>query len=376
MREPDPTLSEQWSSWDAEPRLPPTWPGLEDDRHAEGFHIDRKGVKSVAGRITNLALRGYPFWHGDMGRPDMHWALPRELSALFNTAEYYVHDFWSDLHTEIGMAGMLIERAATRYDLAENPELGDIPLDQLDDRLVSQLKGDPPADILHEPSDLYPNVSVSLELPKGISYGVDNMTADKLKEDLGHLDLWIDTVRFEERAESLVELAHLIRLRAQDLNDAPWYGEAAAKAQGALRQIYGNITSLAAVCGRIAAAARWYEQIAAWCKENFVRLADPDRGGWDEFWDFGGTPGSRTRDFLEEPNNGFMQVYELMPKRISMDLPGLLVDDAGLAEMRRMVRWVETRPKETDFLKENDAGWLEWHKPRLPAYEEAERRYG
>ena len=69
-------------------------------------------------------------------------------------------------------------------------------------------------------------------------------------------------------AASLVELANTLPLRAQDLRDAPWHREAADMAQGALRQIHGNVTALAATAGTLNAAAERYKEIVHWCSQK------------------------------------------------------------------------------------------------------------
>ncbi|MFI6604786.1 WXG100 family type VII secretion target [Nonomuraea sp. NPDC050536] len=378
VREPNPTPADQWSQWDTNPTIPGSWPGL-DAEHKDGFEIERRGVLAVSGKLVNLAMSARqltPYYYYGGGGFDLHWTLLRELDKLVSRAQYAVFSFWGDLHEEAGMAGLLIERASQQYDLADQPRLGDIPLSELDKRVVGMMPGDPPSHILGEPSEFYPNGGVTLELPKAIDYGVGNMTAAKAKEDLERYLPPADARRCDQAADSLVELANTLQGRAQDLRDAPWRGAAADNAQTALRQIYASATALASVSGKLAAANRNVEQVFNWCRENFERVADPDRGGWDEFWDFGGTPDSRTRDFLAGPNKQLMEIYDAMPKRIHQDLPGLMVTDKSLATFREQVHWVETRPKNSQWQKDNDKGWLEDNKPILEGYEEAEKKYG
>ncbi|WP_214318963.1 WXG100 family type VII secretion target [Nonomuraea sediminis] len=337
-------------------------------------------MKAVSGNLVKLAISSQqftPLYGG--GSWNLHWTLLRELNTLLSTAQYAAFSFWGDLYEEAGMAGLLIERASQRYDLAEQPLLGDIPRATLDQRIVGMMTGDPPAHVLgDEPSDIYPNGGATLELPKAIDYGVGNMTAAKAKEDLlVYPPLTpVGADSYVQAADSLVELAHTVQGRAQDLRDAPWHGAAADKAQTALRQIYASATGLAAVCGKLAAASKGFDEVLTWCRENFERVADPDRGGWDEFWDMGGTPDSRTRDFLSGPNRQLMEIYYAMPKRIQEDLPGLMVTDQSLADLRERKNMVKTRPKTSKWFKENDKAWLEHHNPILEGYEEAEKAYG
>ncbi|WP_049559341.1 hypothetical protein [Nonomuraea sp. SBT364] len=382
MREPEPTPADQWSRWETEPDVPGYWPGLGAEHHTGGFEIDRRGVKAVAGKLVDAAIDVSKFAHLHHAGPfvygEMHWALPRELGRQLGYATTTVAHFWADLHAEIGMAGLLIERACTRYDLADKPKLGDIPLGRLDDRLVGMIPGDAPSSVLPALSTLYPNGGISLELPGSIDYGVGNMTAARVKEDLTALPYGDGSGPgpYDQMPESLVELANKLMGRAQDLRDAPWYGEAADMAQTALRQIYANATALAALTAGLNTATLRFEQVAHWCRENFQRLADPDRGGWDEFWDLGGTADSRTGSFLAKANEELFDVYRLMPKRIKQDLPGLMVTDESLAEFRLRVRNVETRPKDSEWLADNDRGWLETHRPVLRGQELAEETYG
>jgi hypothetical protein len=381
MDEPEPTPADQWSQWETDPKIPSYWPGLGNEHRGDGFEIDRRGVKVVSGKLVNLAvdISKYDYLYAvDYILPGTHWALPRDLSFLFSDADQAVHDFWKDLHAEVGMAGLLIERAATNYQLADDPRLGDLPISRLDERLVEMMPGDAPSSVLTAPSALYPSGSVTLQLPKAVDYGVGQMTAEKAAQDIAYFYHGGngDQGFYEQMADSLVELANTLQLRAQDLRDSPWRGEAADNGQAALRQIYGNATALAALVGNLSAARSRFWEITDWCYKNFEQMADPDRSGWNEFWDLGGTADSRTRSFLAQANNEFLDVYRMMPKQIKEDLPGLLVTDASLAEFRKMVHDVETRPKDSTFLKKNDSAWLHDNRPILQGYEQAEKNYG
>jgi hypothetical protein len=281
---------------------------------------------------------------------------------------------WNDLHAEIGMAGLLIERACARYDLADTPQLGDIPLT----RFAQRIPGTDGKGLLGyggRPSKLYPNGSHVLELPE-IDYGVGDMTAAKAVQDFSHSTFWLYgdvPTYFDEMAGSLVERANTLPRRAQDLRDSPWHGEAADLAQGALRQIYANVTALAATAGSLNAAARRFTEVTSWCSANFEQVVDPHRGDWDELWDFGGSADSRTRSFLAEANNEFLDVYRLMPKRIKQDLPGLLVTDQMATDLRADVERMHNVPHE---LAESSMAWLAAGTPLLAAYEQAEKEYG
>lgn len=379
MREPNPTPAELWSHWEPRPSPPLHWPGLEPAR-ADGLEIDRTGVRSVAGKLVKLAAAApaHDYLYASvLVLPDTHWPLPRELSEVFNLADAAVHTFWKDLHMEVGMAGLLIERCSTRYDLGEQPLLGDIPIAQLDKRLVGMMPGDAPSSVLGEPSERYPVGRVTLELRNNVDYSVGQITAEQAKEDIASFPRNDGLQQFHHQiAESLVELAHAVWGHSQDLRQSPWHGAAADKAQEALRQIYGNVTCLAAFCGRMGDAIARFKEVTDWCRKNFEQQADPDRGGWDEFWDLGGTADSRTRAFLAEADIEFMKVYEMMPKYLQEDLPGLLVTDQSLAEFQARADMVRTRPKDSEWLTHNDREWLAHYVPLLHGYERAEKNYG
>ncbi|GLW11213.1 hypothetical protein Misp01_63410 [Microtetraspora sp. NBRC 13810] len=379
MSDPNPTAADEWTQWDTHPSPPAYWPGLGDE-HRRGFEIDRRGVKVVAGGLLKLATATtrYDAYPRDYGLNDDHWALPREIGRLLVKAENVFASYWRDLHCETGMAGLLIERASQRYDLADQPLLGDIPMAELDRRVIGLLSGDLPSSLLGELSEFYPNGSESLELPGAIDYGVGNMTAEKAKQDLIPYPVFGTSglMSFGPAGDALAELSYALVGRAQDLRDAPWIGDAADRAQNALRQIHGNATALAAVAARLDTAATRFKEVAEWCRDNFERAVDPDRSGWDEFWDLGGTPDSRTRSFLAAPNSAFNDIYDNMPKLLTQDLPGLLVTDQKLTDLRESLQRVRTRPKTSEFLKENDAAFMVSRGRTLEGYEEAEKAFG
>jgi hypothetical protein len=375
MREPQPTPADQWSSWETDPKNPGSWPGLGLE-HAEGFEIDRGGVKVVAGRLVELAVNATDFDRSDATRyGGFHWNLAYQLHGLFADADWAVSQFWGDVHAETGMAGLLIERAAANYKLADEPLLGDLPLDRLQERvqeLSSSGRG------LRGPSEIYPNGSVSLVLPKAVEYGVGDMTAEQAKQDIEALALHgihRDPRDYKQMADSLVELANNLQLRAQDLRDSPWRGAAADNAQTALRQVYGNVTALAASTGALGNATSRFAEVIDWCRKNFETMADPDRSGWDEFWDFGGTADSRARSFLTQANNEFLTVYEMLPKKIQENLPGLLVTDENYTKLKWNIQDIQEGildsgrgAMDNPLLKQLDH--------TLAGYERAEETYG
>ncbi|MGR6912939.1 hypothetical protein ACU635_01630 [[Actinomadura] parvosata] len=377
MSEPQPTPADQWSTWETKPEIPGYWPGLGLEQ-AGGFEIHRDGVRSVAGGLVKLAVRAGDFAFSDATHYDLaglRWSLPRELHAILTDADRAVALFWSDLHAETGMAGLLIERAAANYRLADQPLLGDLPLDRLDER-VEELHPDGRG--VRGPSELYPNGRISLRLPRAGDYGVGDMTANQAKLDIEALVRHgggRDPHDYERMAEALVELANKLQLRAQDLRDAPWHGAAADNAQTALRQIYGNATALAAVTGALAGASRRFAEIVHWCHRNFETMADPDRGGWEEFWDLGGTADSRARSFLAQANDEFMAVYDLVPEQIQENLPGLLVTDESHTELKWRIQDIQESILDSGR-NDMDSPWLRDLDLRLAAYERAEETYG
>ncbi|MEV4569140.1 hypothetical protein AB0K12_35665 [Nonomuraea sp. NPDC049419] len=374
MREPEPTAADQWSTWPTEPEPPRCWPGLGDEHRGDGFHIDRKGVKSVAGQIVGLSFGMRRFdgvQDAGPGVPEGEWLLPYHLGLMLSSAAHAVDVFWRDLHAEVGVAGLLIERASSRYDLADDPKLGDVPDSTLKERLP--ITGD-----RNHLSDLYPNGSIDLKLP-GTSYDVGHLTASQAQWSVSTLPSAAGAAGmiFGRMPEPLVDVANLLLRRAQDLRDAPWYGAAADRAQGVLRQIYANATALAAVSGRLDAAARSFVEISDWCRKNFERVADPDRGVLHETFDFGGTPDSRARDFLARANSAYMEVYDSMPKRIAEDLPGLQVTDRDVGAEGR--RFLELRLRAEESLADNLADGPQWwvdHEEVFEGRRQAEKEYG
>ncbi|MGW0801695.1 hypothetical protein [Nonomuraea sp. NPDC002799] len=383
MLEPEPTPADQWSRWDAKPTIPSYWPGLGYEHQSEGFEIDRNGVRIVSGQLVKMARPvldyGSP-WPGSKSPLGIQWALPRELDVLLSRASTQATNFWVDLHAEVGMAGLLISRVATNYQLGDDPRLGDLPIDQLDQRLVDMMPGDAPSHVFTATSDLYPNGTDTFQLPAGIDYGVGHMSAEMAMQDIAQFPYFggypEDQGWLKQMADSVVEVTHTLLLRAQDLRDAPWRGAAADVAQSALRQIYANATALAATVGSLDAATFRFQQIADWCYKNFDKAADPNRSDWDDYWDGGDTADGRAQKFLEQANQKFFEVRDMMPKQIKEDLPGLMVTDELVNELRESAQNVATRPKDSEFLKENDAAWQKHWLPILQGAELAEEKYG
>ncbi|WP_043630940.1 hypothetical protein [Nonomuraea candida] len=377
MREPQPTPADQWSVWETEPQIPSYWPGLGLERE-DGFEIHRGSVRGVAGRLVGMAVSAGDFDSSHAttyGLSGLHWNLPRELHAILTVADRAVTDFWGDVYAETGMAGLLIERAAGNYQLVDQAVLGDLPLDRLEER-IQELA---PGGRLRGASEMYPNGGVSLELPRAVDHGIGDMTAELARRDIEALAMYgvyRDPHSYRQMADALVELANTLQLRAQDLRDSPWYGDAADNAQEALRQIYGNVTALAASAGALSSAAGRFAEIIEWCRANFETMVDPDRSGWDEFWDLGGTANSRARGFLAQANDEFLNVYDMLPKRIQENLPGLLVTDESLARLKGRVQESQESILDNPGRGDMNQPWLRQMEHILTGYERAEENYG
>ncbi|MGW0801700.1 hypothetical protein [Nonomuraea sp. NPDC002799] len=383
MLEPEPTPADQWSRWDTKPTVPTYWPGFGNEHRSEGFEIDRKGVRVVAARLLKAAVGTGDYDDSSAGGLvpyGIQWALPRELDELFALADVRVRDFWRDLHAEVGMAGLLINRSATNYQLGDDPRLGDLPLHDLDTLHRDIMPGEAPGSVFmtSTPSELYPNGSETLQLPASIDYGVGQMTAEMAMQDIAKFfhgfSGTLDT--YKPMADSLVELANTVQLRAQDLRDAPWRGEAADIAQSALRQIYANATALAAIVGGLIGARARFKEITDWCYQNFEQMADPDRSDMDDLLDAGDTADSRTRSFLEQANKEFFGVRDMMPKQIKEDLPGLMVTDSHVNDLRAYAEETASRSTDSERLKQEDADWQKQYLPILQGSERAEEKYG
>ncbi|MGW0808415.1 hypothetical protein [Nonomuraea sp. NPDC002799] len=370
MREPEPKPADQWSRWGTTPTIPGSWPGLGFEHQGDGFEIDRAGVHVVARQLLNLAFDAVKYddvWVDSYVLPAATWELPSDLCRLMGDADQLIHDFWRDLHSEVGMAGLLIDRAATNYRLGDDPRLGDLSDAERDQRIVDMLPGSGLNGDFMGPSPLYPGGYRMLEPYVSSDYGIGQITAEEAKKDIDSIpdNGSGDGTTYQTMADSLVELANTLRLRAQDLRDAPWRGAAADVAQSALRQIYANVTALAAIVGSMSAARVRFLEVVAWCRQNFEQMADPHRSDRHEFWDFGGTPNSRARDFLKDANEKFFEAFDMMPKEIKEDLPGLMVTDAELERLRRTIADpADVKP------------WLWTQLPDLYDFEQAEKKYG
>ncbi|WP_138718752.1 hypothetical protein [Nonomuraea basaltis] len=366
------------------PEIPGPWPGPDYAAGAngsgnDGFEIDRRGVRAVSGKLIQLAHD-----EGDdsaiithtrlrMGFP---WEFPNDLARCLHGAGLSVRIFRSDLHAEIGTAGVLIERACTRYDLVDNPRLGDMPF------LEAGSEGVRPPDRLGErpsihfggPSRLYPNGSEPL--PLVVDDGVERVTAEMAVTSFYQPSTGDGIPTYlEQMISSLVEVANTLPLRAQDLHDAPWSGEAADLTQRALRQIYENVIYLATWADTLNAACRRFLEVVDWYVTNFHEMVDPNRRYWDELLDLGSTADSRTRSFLRAANLQFLEVLNMIPQPFTENLPGLMVVDEDLEWTRHEVRWHQ---KYDSAALNRLSGQMQFEElqRRLEAQEAAERTYG
>ncbi|MGW0808417.1 hypothetical protein [Nonomuraea sp. NPDC002799] len=385
MREAEPRVTDPWALTQTTPTGPSHWPGSgieyrgdKFEYRGDGFEIDRKGAQVVAGRLVDLAVDTGKYSHPrsqEYVSAISQWALPRELSRLMGKADEVVKTFWGDLYAEVGMAGLLIDRAAANYKLGDDPRLGDLPLAQLDQRILDLMPDGADRSGFEGPSRLYPNNSETIQLPASVDYGVGQMTAMQAIHEVSYFP---DSGRgerdiYEPMFESLVELARTLLLRAQDLRDAPWRGAAADVAQNALRQIYANANALAATVGSLFRAAVRFVEVIDWCRWNFQQLV---QGGAMMLAATGDTLDGRARSLLEEANEKFYGVYDLMPKRIVQNLPGLMVTEVDLIKLYAAAKTIVTRPKNTPWLKAYDAAWQREYLPVLKAYGQAEETYG
>jgi hypothetical protein len=259
MRDPIPTSSELLSQWDAAPRVPEYWPGLGNE-HSDGYEIDRAGVGAASLGLVKIGTSAgndkYFAQYPDHFYLSLNWLLPGSIGQLLYYAGDAFSDFYADLYAETAMAGLLIEHCAQRYDLVEDPLLGDIARSRFEERIAAMLPGGSPRSRLFTtPSKDYPKSSMSLELSKELDYGVGHMTAEQAKEDFApDKRFHDDSPHYRQATDALIELVRALQSRAQDLRDSPWRGGAADNAQTALRWIYGNATALAVVAGGLAPA--------------------------------------------------------------------------------------------------------------------------
>ncbi|MCG5216496.1 hypothetical protein [Streptosporangium sp. KLBMP 9127] len=335
-------------------------------------------MRAVSGKLIQLAHDGSDnsaITHTQlvMGFP---WEFPNDLARCLHGAGQSVRIFWNDLHAEIGTAGVLTERACTRYDLVDNPRLGDMPF------LEAGSEGVRPPDRLGErpsiqfggPSRLYPNGSEPL--PLVVDDGVERVTAEMAVTSFYRPSAGDGIPAFlEQLIGSLVDVANTLPLRARDLHDAPWSGETADLTQRALRQIYENVIYLATWADTLNAACRRFLEVVDWYVTNFHEMADPNRRYWDELLDFGSTADSRTRSFLRAANLQFLEVFDMIPQPFTENLPGLMVVDEDLEWSRYQVWWHQKYGSAAPNLRSGQQ-WVEEHQRLLEAREAAERTYG
>ncbi len=361
------------------------WPGPDYTAGAngsgnEGFEIDRRGVRAVSGKLIELANDGLdtPLHTHARLTVGFPWKFPHELARCLYSAGLSASVFWNDLNAEIGTAGVLIERACTRYDLADNPLLGDMPFMEAGsggvrppDRL-----GERPAILWNGPSGFYPNGTDPL--PSVVDDGVEWQSAETAvtsflrpsAEREEGIPTFLDLL-----VGSLVELADTLPLRALDLHDAPWRGEAAALTQRALRQVYDNMIYLATWADTLDTACKRFLEVVDWYTKNFYEVVDPHRPYWDELLDLGTTADSRARTFLRTANPLFLEVLDMIPPPITENLPGLMVVDEDLTWLRSEIKY--RKEYDSAALNRYDGRqWLEESEKLLQGREAAERTYG
>jgi hypothetical protein len=196
---------------------------------------------------------------------------------------------------------------------------------------------------------------------------------------------------------NLVELANTLPLRAQDLHDAPWRGEAADLAQRALRQTYDNFHYLATWADTLDAACKRFLEVVDWYAKNFHEMVDPHRpygeellafgttaDGWTKnFYDMADphrpfgvehltTADSRARAFLRIADSLFREVHGMIPQPLTQNLPGLMVIDENLKSVRSEIKY----DKEHGPVLWYERGRLEENEQLLQDLEAAERTYG
>ncbi len=402
------TRTDQWSGWEMSPEIGP-WPGPGDTAGTngsgnDGFDIDRRGVRAVSGKLIELAHDGiekplYAYAQLPVGFP---WKFPHELARFLYKAGLSAVIFWRYLNEEIGTAGVLIERACTRYDLVDNPRLGDMPFMEAGSRGVR------PPDRLGERPPLlwdgygagnhYPNGT--FPLPSVVNDGVDRVSADRAATSFyrpsAEREEGIPTF-LDLLISSLVELANTLPMRAQDLHDAPWRGEAADLAQRALRQTYENFHYLATWADTLDAACKRFLEVVDWYANNFHEMVDPYRPYGDELLAFGATADSRTKNFyamadphrpygvellttadsrarafLGTANSLFLEVLDMIPQPLTQNLPGLMVVDENLKSVRSEIKY----DKEHGPVPWYQRGRLEENERLVQDLAAAERTYG
>ncbi|MEU4230854.1 hypothetical protein AB0F17_41745 [Nonomuraea sp. NPDC026600] len=122
-------------------------------------------------------------------------------------------------------------------------------------------------------------------------------------------------------ANGLVEVAHGIVFRAQEIRDAPWHGPAADKAQGALQSIFETVRGLASVHGDMGLRTTECAEILISAQHRFDAVVN--KGGW-EISDLWGGDDKDAAEFLTGVNRQLGDVMRRLPGAAQLGLPGLI----------------------------------------------------
>ncbi|MEU7861283.1 hypothetical protein [Nonomuraea sp. NPDC049141] len=334
MREPQPTAEDEWSAWENLPIREYYWPGLELE-HSSGYEVGHGRLQTIGKQLMTQFDEVYRLLHrrfesAKMTGGILGWKAAITVSDCITGFEEALSCLTGDAMMECAMAAGLVSTSGRSYQLAEVDSW--------------RAKPDAWATIPEESwspkghywvSNAYPNGSIS---PRILKANVGDPVTELITDDTSHHGLnraqiremlmsWKPNLLTDYAsattaiANGLVEVAHGIVFRAQEIRDAPWHGPAADKAQEALKSIYETVRGLASVHGDMGLRTTECAEILISAQHRFDAVVN--KGGW-ELSDLWSGDDKDAAEFMTGVNRQLGDVMRQLPGAAQLGLPGLI----------------------------------------------------
>ncbi|MER5327115.1 WXG100 family type VII secretion target [Streptosporangium roseum] len=333
-REPQPTLQDEWSAWEPYPQRQHYWPGLGVERvdeyeanHARLQAIGTHFMTEFEGVYQRLPKPQLDDFADRMGYHPTGWGAAQTWTTLVGAFEDALCFLTTDAMMETAVAARGVATSGRTYELVDKDSW--LSKHPVGGGVISDRAG------RYRVTNAYPSGSIGLLTPyENVDNVIGNWVAnepwmgDDSRAYIRHklmswkpegLTSFANTVT--GIANGLVEVAHGLMSRAQEMRDAPWRGAAADHAQQSLRQIYENVRGLAATHGQVAQGLTAAAEIITTAQSRFDVVVN--KGGW-EFSDLWHGDDEDARHFLKGVGQQLADVLRQMPQTARIHLPGLI----------------------------------------------------
>lgn len=333
-RDPQPTLQDEWSAWEPYPQRQHYWPGLGVER-VDGFEVDHARLQAIGthfmtefeGVSQHLPKPQLNDFADRMRYHPTGWLAAQTWTTLVGAFEDALCFLTTDAMMETAVAARGVATSGRTYELVDkDPWLS-----------KHQLEGGVSSDRAsrYMVTNAYPSGSIGLLTPYE---NVDDVIGNWVANEPGMGEYSRTSIRYKLMswkpegltsyastvtgiANGLVEVAHGLMSRAQEMRDAPWRGAAADHAQQSIRQIYENVRGLAATHGQVAHGLTAAAEIITTAQSRFDAVVN--KGGW-EFSDLWNGDDEDARHFFKGVGQQLADVLRQMPQSARIDLPGLI----------------------------------------------------